>query len=296
MDVIKITPRGYCYGVVDAIELVRKVARDQSAPRPIYVLGQIVHNRHVVEEMATLGVTTLDGEDRLALLEQVETGTIIFTAHGVSPLVRIRATEKGLNVVDATCPDVNKTHTLIQELVAKGYQIIYIGKQGHPEPEGAVGVAPDSVHLVERAADLDALSFPDGQKLAVTNQTTLSQWDTKALMDKAKERWPQIEIYNEICLATQIRQEAVFKFAPDADLVLVVGDARSNNSNRLVQVARELAGTEAHLVDSEADINPDWLKGKAKVAVTSGASTPTQITRAVIKKLESLNKTNGQDS
>lgn len=296
MDVIKITPRGYCYGVVDAIELVRKIARDQTAPRPIYVLGQIVHNRHVVEEMTSLGVITLDGEDRLSLLEQVETGTIIFTAHGVSPLVKIRAKEKGLNVVDATCPDVTKTHTLIHELVAKGYRIIYIGKKGHPEPEGAVGVAPDYVHLVEREADLDALSFPDGQKLAVTNQTTLSQWDTRALMDKAKERWPQTEIYNEICMATQIRQEAVFKFAPDADLVLVVGDPRSNNSNRLVQVARELGGTEAYLVDSEADVNPDWLRGKAKVAVTSGASTPTQITRAVIKKLEGLSKENGKDS
>ncbi len=296
MDVIKITPRGYCYGVVDAIELVRKVAKDQTAPRPIYVLGQIVHNRHVVDEMARLGVVTLDGEDRLALLEQVETGTIIFTAHGVSPLVKIRAKEKGLHVVDATCPDVTKTHTLIQELVAKGYRIIYIGKKGHPEPEGAVGVAPDFVHLVEREVDLDSLNFSEGQRLAVTNQTTLSQWDTKALMDKTKERWPQVEIYNEICMATQIRQEAVFKFAPDADLVLVVGDVRSNNSNRLVQVARELGGTEAYLVDSEADINPQWLQGKAKVAVTSGASTPTQITRAVIKKLEGINKENGRES
>jgi len=296
MDVIKITPRGYCYGVVDAIEMVRKVARDQTAPRPIYVLGQIVHNRHVVQEMASLGVTTLDGEDRLSLLDQVETGTIIFTAHGVSPLVKIRAKEKGLNVVDATCPDVTKTHILIQELVAKGYRIIYIGKKGHPEPEGAVGVAPDHVHLVEVEADLDPLYFSEDQRLAVTNQTTLSQWDTKALMDKVTERWPQAEVYNEICLATQIRQEAVFKFAPDADLVLVVGDERSNNSNRLVQVSRELAGTQAYLVDSETEINPDWLKGKAKVAVTSGASTPTQITRAVIKKLEALSKEKGQDS
>jgi len=296
MDVIKITPRGYCYGVVDAIELVRKVARDQTAPRPIYVLGQIVHNRHVVEEMASLGVITLDGEDRLSLLEQVQTGTLIFTAHGVSPLVKIRAKEMGLNVVDATCPDVTKTHTLIQELVAKGYRIIYIGKKGHPEPEGAVGVAPDHVHLVESEADLETLNFSEGQKLAVTNQTTLSQWDTHALMDKAKKRWPQTEIYNEICLATQIRQEAVFKFAPDADLVLVVGDPRSNNSNRLVQVARELAGTESYLVDSEAEINPDWLKGKSKVAVTSGASTPTQITRAVIKKLEGMRDNPSQNS
>lgn len=289
MEVIKITPRGYCHGVVGAIQLVRRVARDPDVPRPIYVLGQIVHNRHVVEEMDRLGVITLDGDDRLSLLEQIESGTVIFTAHGVSPAVKIRAREKGLHVVDATCPDVTRTHELIAELVSRGYEVIYIGKKGHPEPEGAVGVAPGHVHLVERAEDLDALTFSPGQKLAVTNQTTLSQWDTRALMDQVKARWPQTEVYNEICLATQQRQEAVAKMAPQADLVLVVGDRRSNNSNRLVQVAQELAAREAHLVDSVDEIDPAWLKGKRKVAVTSGASTPTHITRAVIEFLEQYN-------
>lgn len=289
MEVIKITPRGYCHGVVGAIQLVRRVARDPSVPRPIYVLGQIVHNHHVVEEMESLGVITLDGPNRLSLLEQVNEGTVIFTAHGVSPAVKIRAREKGLHVVDATCPDVTKTHELIAELVRRGYEVIYIGKKGHPEPEGAVGVAPDHVHLVEREEDLDALSFAPNQPLAVTNQTTLSQWDTQALMAKVKERWPQTEVYNEICLATQQRQEAVAQMAPQADLVLVVGDRRSNNSNRLVQVARELAAREAHLVDSVDEIDPAWLKGKRKVAVTSGASTPTQVTRAVIQFLEQYN-------
>ncbi|OTA42181.1 MAG: 4-hydroxy-3-methylbut-2-enyl diphosphate reductase [Symbiobacterium thermophilum] len=286
MEVIKITPRGYCHGVVGAIQLVRRVARDPNVPRPIYVLGQIVHNRHVVEEMEALGVITLDGEDRLSLLEQIDSGTVIFTAHGVSPAVKIRAREKGLHVVDATCPDVTRTHELIAELVGRGYEVIYIGKKGHPEPEGAVGVAPGHVHLVERAEDLDALSFRPDQKLAVTNQTTLSQWDTQALMAEVKARWPQTEVYNEICLATQQRQEAVARMAPEADLVIVVGDRRSNNSNRLVQVAREVAGREAYLVDSVEEIDPAWLKGKRRVAVTSGASTPTHITRAVIEFLE----------
>ncbi|HWI52782.1 MAG TPA: 4-hydroxy-3-methylbut-2-enyl diphosphate reductase, partial [Symbiobacteriaceae bacterium] len=179
MDVIKVTPRGYCYGVVDAIQMVKQVARDASVPRPIYILGLIVHNHHVVEEMEQLGVISLDGEDRFALLDQIDQGTVIFTAHGVSPSVKIKAREKGLHVVDATCPDVTKTHTLIGELVAQGYEIIYIGKKGHPEPEGAVGVAPAHVHLVEREPDLAGLQFAPGQKLAVTNQTTLSQWDTK---------------------------------------------------------------------------------------------------------------------
>lgn len=288
MDVIKITPRGYCYGVVDAIQMVKQVAKDPNVPRPIYILGLIVHNHHVVEEMEQLGVISLDGEDRLALLDQVESGTVIFTAHGVSPAVKIKAREKGLHVVDATCPDVTKTHTLIKELVAQGYEIIYIGKKGHPEPEGAVGVAPDHVHLVERESDLTGLSFAPDQKLAVTNQTTLSQWDTRTLMNKIQERWPQTAVYNEICMATQLRQEAVAKTAPEADVVIVVGDKRSNNSNRLVQVAEELAGRQAYLVDNADEVKPEWLEGKQKVAVTSGASTPTQITREVISKIERL--------
>jgi len=296
MDVIKVTPRGYCYGVVDAIQMVKQVAKDPNAPRPIYILGLIVHNHHVVEEMESLGVISLDGEDRLALLEQVDRGTVIFTAHGVSPSVKIKAREKGLHVVDATCPDVTKTHTLIAELVAEGYEIIYIGKKGHPEPEGAVGVAPEHVHLIERETDLAALQFSLEQKLAVTNQTTLSQWDTRALMNRIQERWPRVQIYNEICMATQLRQEAVAKTAPEADVVIVVGDKRSNNSNRLVQVAEELAGRKAYLVDNAAEVDPEWLAGKSKVAVTSGASTPTQITREVIQKLEQIDgKARGGD-
>ncbi len=286
LDVLKITPRGYCYGVVDAIQMVKQVAKDPAIPRPIYVLGLIVHNHHVVEEMESLGVISLDGEDRLSLLDQIDSGTVVFTAHGVSPAVKVRAKQKGLHVVDATCPDVTKTHRLIEELVGQGYEIIYIGKKGHPEPEGALGVAPEHVHLVEREADLAALGFTANQRLAVTNQTTLSQWDTKALMARIRERWPQTEVYNEICLATQLRQEAVANQASEADLVIVVGDKRSNNSNRLVQVAHELAGREAYLVDNVSEVNPDWLKGKRKVAVTSGASTPTQITREVIQFLE----------
>jgi 4-hydroxy-3-methylbut-2-enyl diphosphate reductase len=288
MDVIKISPRGYCYGVVDAIQMVKQVVKDPSKPRPIYILGLIVHNRHVVDELNELGVISLDGEDRVALLDQIDQGTVIFTAHGVSPAVKIKAKQKGLYLVDATCPDVTRTHTLIEELVGQGYEVIYIGKKGHPEPEGAIGVAPEKVHLVESEADVARLHFSQSQKLGVTNQTTLSQWDTQALMTLIKERYPQAEIYNEICMATQLRQEAVAKMAPDADLVIVVGDQRSNNSNRLVQVAQELAGREAHLVDSVAEIDPAWFAGKGTVAVTSGASTPTQITRAVIQRLQEL--------
>lgn len=285
MEVIKITPRGYCHGVVGAIQLVRRVARDPDVPRPIYVLGQIVHNRHVVEEMDRLGVITLDGDDRLSLLEQIESGTVIFTAHGVSPEVRRRAREKGLTIVDATCPDVTRTHDLIREKVAAGYEIIYIGKKNHPEPEGAIGIAPDHVHLIEHESEIADLQL-NTDRIVITNQTTMSQWDIRHIMNKLIEKYPTAEIHNEICLATQVRQEAVAEQAKEADLCIVVGDPRSNNSNRLAQVSEEIAGVKAYRVADVTEINPDWLKPVRKVAVTSGASTPTPITKEVIDYLE----------
>jgi len=288
MEVIKVSPRGYCYGVVDAMEIARKAARDPSLPRPIYVIGLIVHNRFAVEELTSLGIVTLDGPDRASILGQVTEGTVIFTAHGVSPLVQQRAAERGLHVIDATCPDVTKTHDLVRRLAAEGYQILYIGKKGHPEPEGVAGEAPGLVQLVETVADLDAL--PDevrtAPRLAVTTQTTLSQWDTAQLIAEMRRRYPQIEVFNEICHATQVRQEAVAKLAEGADLTIVVGDPRSNNTNRLVQVAEELAGSAAVRVESLGDLKPEMLAGKRRVAITSGASTPSQLTRQVIQFVE----------
>ncbi|CAJ1001336.1 MULTISPECIES: 4-hydroxy-3-methylbut-2-enyl diphosphate reductase [Brevibacillus] len=290
MEVIKISPRGYCYGVVDAMVLALKTAQNFDLPRPIHILGMIVHNAHVVEAFEKLGVKTLDGEDRLALLDKIDKGTVIFTAHGVSPEVRKKAREKGLTVVDATCPDVTKTHDLIREKVAEGYHVIYIGKKGHPEPEGAVGIAPDRVHLVQTVDEIEALNLPV-DKLIVTNQTTMSQWDVKHLMDAIIKRFPQVEVYNEICLATQVRQEAVAEQAGEADLCIVVGDPRSNNSNRLAQVAEEIAGVPAYRIADLSELNLEWLKGKKKVAVTSGASTPTPLTKEVIQFLEQYDET-----
>lgn len=291
MEVVKITPRGYCYGVVDAMVLARKTAENLDLPRPIYILGMIVHNKHVVDAFEDEQIITLDGEDRLKLLDQIDKGTVIFTAHGVSPEVRKKAREKGLTIVDATCPDVTKTHDLIREKTAEGYEIIYVGKSGHPEPEGALGVAPNHVHLVETEEDIEKLPFTN-EKLLVTNQTTMSQWDTAHLMNKVKERYPHVEIHNEICLATQERQEAVAEQAKETDLLIVVGDPRSNNSNRLAQVAQEIAKVEAYRVADVTEIEIDWLKGKKKVGVTAGASTPTPITREVIKFLEQFDESN----
>lgn len=285
MKVVKISPRGYCYGVVDAMVIAQNAALDKTLPRPIYILGMLVHNSHVTEAFKKEGIYTLDGKNRKEILEKVTEGTVIFTAHGVSPEVRRLAKEKGLTVIDATCPDVTRTHDLILSKKTQGYQVIYIGKKGHPEPEGAVGIAPDIVHLVETEADVDALDI-HCDKLIVTNQTTMSAWDVQNVMDRVKEKYPHVEIYNEICNATQTRQEAVAEQAKDCDLTIVVGDPKSNNSNRLAQVSEEIAGTKAYRIADVTELKLEWLKDVNVVGVTSGASTPTPITKEVITFLE----------
>lgn len=285
MKVIKIAPRGYCYGVVDAMVIARNAALDKTLPRPIYILGMIVHNKHVTDAFEEEGIITLDGQNRKEILEQVHSGTVIFTAHGVSPEVRKIAEEKGLVTLDATCPDVTKTHDLIKEKEKEGYYVIYIGKKGHPEPEGAVGVAPHAVSLVETLEDLEQLEI-NHEKILVTNQTTMSQWDVADLMKRIQEKFPQAEFHKEICLATQVRQEAVAKQAGEADVLIVVGDPKSNNSNRLAQVSEEIAHTRAYRISDISELKLEWLKDASSVAVTAGASTPTPITKEVINFLE----------
>ncbi len=285
MEVHVIKPQGYCYGVVLAMKKAKQVG--DSTEGPVYGLGQMVHNRHMIEELAEHNVVTVDGPNRVGILEQISAGTVIFTAHGVSPQVRALAARKGLRTVDATCPDVTRTHDLVTRLAADGYHIVYIGKHGHPEPEGAIGNAPDQVHLVETMAEVEALDLPPG-RLAVTTQTTMSLWDTQDMVDRLRERFPNIEVHNEICSATQDRQTAAVEQAALCDVVIVVGDERSSNTNRLVDAVRERAGKPAYRVDNAEDIDPNWLRGARKVGVTAGASTKTQITRAVIRRLEGL--------
>ncbi|GIP27961.1 4-hydroxy-3-methylbut-2-enyl diphosphate reductase [Paenibacillus sp. J23TS9] len=291
MEVIKISPRGYCYGVVDAMVLARQAAQNLDLPRPIYILGMIVHNSHVTNSFEDEGIITLDGANRLDILDQVEKGTVIFTAHGVSPEVRKIARDKGLTTVDATCPDVTKTHDLIRDKVADGYEVIYIGKKGHPEPEGAIGIAPDHVHLIEKEEEIAELKI-SSSRIIITNQTTMSQWDIKHIVKRLLELFPSAEVHNEICLATQVRQEAVAEQAGQADLVIVVGDPRSNNSNRLAQVSEEIAHVTAYRIADITELKREWLEGISKVAVTSGASTPTPITKEVINYLEQYDPNN----
>ncbi len=288
MEVVRITPRGYCHGVVEAIRIAKRVGSERAQGEKVTMLGYLVHNEHVTRELEEHGVALVDAPDRMKGLDQIESGTVVFTAHGISPLVVDEAKRRGLNVVDATCSDVTRTHDLVRRLTDEGHHVVYIGKRGHPEPAGALGVAPHATTLVETIEEVDDLDFPPGTKLAVTCQTTLSMWDTKAIIDRLVERYPDIAVHNEICLATQERQEAAVLAATDVDCVVVVGSRRSSNSLRLVQVVEDRAGKPAFLVDTADEVRPEWFAGMRTIGVTAGASTPTQLTRAVIQLIESL--------
>ena len=285
MEVLKITPRGYCHGVVDAFRIAKRVREETDGP--VHMLGMLVHNTHATDGLQEQGIALVDPPDRLKGLDQIKNGTVIFTAHGVSPQVKARATELGLTAVDATCSDVVRTHELVADLARSGYEVVYIGRKGHPEPEGVIGEAPGRVHLVQDPADIDALELT-GDRVAVTCQTTLSVWDTEDLIGRVKARYPNAEVHNEICQATQERQEAAVEAARLVDLVIVVGSPRSSNSLRLVEVVKKLGGKPAYLVDRLEDLDLAWFKGAKKVGVTSGASTPTQLTRRVIEHIEAL--------
>jgi 4-hydroxy-3-methylbut-2-en-1-yl diphosphate reductase len=284
MEVVRITPRGYCHGVVTALRIAREVA-EQGGGEPVHMLGHLIHNTHATRELEELGVTLVDPPTRLEGLDAIERGVVIFTAHGVSPEVLRRAEARGLRTVDATCVDVQRTHDLVRELAGRGYEIVYVGRRGHPEPEGVMGEAPGHVHLVQDLADVEALDIRS-ERLAVTCQTTLSIWDTEELIEAVRRRYPGCEVHNEICRATQDRQEAAVRAAAGVDVVIVVGSPRSSNSRRLVEVVRTIAGKPAHLVDTVEELRPEWFQGARRVGVTSGASTPTHLTRRVVEHLE----------
>ena len=288
MEVVRITPRGYCHGVVEAIRIAKRVGTERAAGERVTMLGYLVHNEHVTRDLEAHGVALVDAPDRMKGLDQIESGTVVFTAHGISPQVVAEAERRGLNVVDATCSDVTRTHDLVRRLTDEGRHVVYIGKRGHPEPAGALGVAPGMTTLVERIEEVDELDFPPGTPLAVTCQTTLSMWDTTAIIDRLVERFPEIAVHNEICLATQQRQEAAVLAATDVDCVVVVGSRRSSNSLRLVQVVEERAGKPALLVDNASELREEWFTGMRRVGVTAGASTPTQLTREVIAAIEAF--------
>jgi 4-hydroxy-3-methylbut-2-enyl diphosphate reductase len=280
--VLLAAPRGFCAGVDRAIEIVELALEVHGAP--VYVRHEIVHNRHVVERLRSIGAVFTDD------LAEVPPGSLlIFSAHGVSPAVREQARARGLRVLDATCPLVTKVHVEALRYAREGYEIVLVGHRGHVEVEGTLGHAPERMLLVERVEDVTRLRVRDPERLGVLTQTTLSVDDTSEILDALRARFPRIRIpsRDDICYATQNRQNAVKAIARRADVVVVVGAQSSSNSNRLVEVARA-QGTPARLVESADGLDEAWLASAHAVGVTAGASTPDPLVREAVARLERM--------
>ncbi|MBV5286033.1 MAG: 4-hydroxy-3-methylbut-2-enyl diphosphate reductase [Methyloversatilis discipulorum] len=282
MDVLLANPRGFCAGVERAIAIVERALEQYGAP--IYVRHEVVHNKFVVDSLRAKGAIFIDD---LALVP--EGATLIFSAHGVPQTVRHDAASRGLRVFDATCPLVTKVHVEVAKMRDAGREIIMIGHKGHPEVEGTMGQAEGGMYLVETVADVQSLQVTDPDKLAYVTQTTLSVDDAQIIVDALRARFPTIvgPKRDDICYATQNRQDAVKFMAPRSDLVLVVGSPNSSNSNRLREVAEQF-GVPAHLIDNASQIDPAWLAGRKRIGVTAGASAPEVLVDAVIARLREL--------
>ena len=270
-------PRGYCAGVDRAVQTVERALELYGAP--VYVRKEIVHNKHVVEQLRERGAIFVDEID-----ESVPEGaTTVFSAHGVSPAVHAQAAERGLSTIDATCPLVTKVHVEAKKFAADGYTIVLIGHAGHEEVEGTMGEAPEHIVLVESEADVDALEVEDPSRMAYISQTTLSVDETRTIINRLREKFPQIAgpRTDDICYATTNRQAAVKQMAVECDLVLVIGSQNSSNSLRLVDVARDY-GTESYLIDNAGQVDEAWLDGKRVVGISSGASAPEELVERLV--------------
>lgn len=282
MEVLLANPRGFCAGVDRAIEIVERALELFGAP--IYVRHEVVHNKFVVESLRARGAVFIED-----LAEVPPGSTLIFSAHGVSQAVRKEAEARGLKVFDATCPLVTKVHLEVARMRKQGKEVVMIGHKGHPEVEGTMGQAEGGMHLVEKPEDVAGLSVADANNLAYVTQTTLSMDDASRIVAALKQRFPNISgpKKDDICYATQNRQDAVKTLAQQCDVVIVVGSPNSSNSNRLREVARNI-GVDAYMVDNAGQIDPGWLQGKKKVGVTAGASAPEVLVQEVISRLEEL--------
>lgn len=288
MKVYQVVPRGYCKGVIRAIEIAKK----QTNQDDTYILGMIVHNQYIVDALENLGIKTIDkkGASREELLNKVNKGTIIITAHGASKQIIKKAQAKNLNVIDATCPDVIRTHDLIIKNLHEQKEILYIGKSGHPESEGALSIDPKHIHLIETKKDIDNLD--PNLSYVMTNQTTMSLYDVYDLCEYAKDVLNNVTIAKETCQATTIRQEAIAKINDDVDVVFIVGDPHSNNTQKLASISSSKAKKTTYMIESVNDITLEMLKDKKAAAVSSGASTPTYLTNQVISYLEQFDYCN----
>ncbi|KAK49876.1 4-hydroxy-3-methylbut-2-enyl diphosphate reductase [Caballeronia jiangsuensis] len=282
VEILLAQPRGFCAGVDRAIEIVERAIKLFGAP--IYVRHEIVHNAYVVADLRKKGAIFIE-----ELSDVPEGATLIFSAHGVSKAVRGEAEARGLRVFDATCPLVTKVHIEVAKMRQEGFDIVMIGHKGHPEVEGTMGQSGEGMHLVEDIEDVLKLDLPDPQRIAYVTQTTLSVDDASAIIDALKEKYPDVKEpkKQDICYATQNRQDAVKFLAPQCDVVIVVGSPNSSNSSRLREVA-EKRGIPAYMVDSPTQIDPRWVEGKKRIGVTAGASAPEVLAQAVIARLREL--------
>jgi len=280
MKILLTNPRGFCAGVIMAIDTVEEALKIVGAP--LYVYHEIVHNRHVVEQFEKCGVTFVDHID-----DAPENSTVVFSAHGVSPAVRQRAKARGCTLIDATCPLVTKVHLEAIRYARQGYKILLIGHAGHDEVVGTVGEAPDAITIVESPEDVANLPFEDQGELVYLTQTTLSLNDANTIIEAIKKKYPDITSppSEDICYATTNRQHAVQTITPEADLVLVVGSKNSSNSLRLTEIA-EHQGTAAHLVDDVSEIDGAWLEGVETLLLTAGASAPEHLVQEIVEHLK----------
>ncbi len=279
--VLLASPRGYCAGVDRAVQTVERALDIYG--EPVYVRKEIVHNKHVVEQLRSRGAIFVEEET-----EVPEGAVTVFSAHGVAPTVHKNAADRALRTIDATCPLVTKVHVEAKKFAADGYTIVLIGHAGHEEVEGTMGEAPENIVLVETEEDVDRLEIEDETKIAHISQTTLSVDETTAIIARLRERFPNIigPRTDDICYATTNRQAAVKELVNHCDLVLVIGSRNSSNSNRLVEVSRE-RGVDAYLIDNESQVQDDWLAGKRVVGITSGASAPEELVTRLVAFFES---------
>ena len=281
-EILLAEPRGFCAGVDRAIEIVERALQKFGAP--IYVRHEIVHNTYVVNDLKTKGAIFIEA------LDDVPPGaTLVFSAHGVSRAVQDEASARGFRIFDATCPLVTKVHVEVAKLHKEGFEFIMIGHKGHPEVEGTMGQLDSGIHLVEDVADVARVQPTQTVRLALVTQTTLSMDDAAAIAAAVKARFPQVREpkQQDICYATQNRQDAVKLMSPQVDVVIVVGSPTSSNSNRLREVARKL-GTESYMVDSADELQADWFNGRQRVGLTAGASAPEILVRQVIDRIKAL--------
>ena len=281
-EVVLAEPRGFCAGVERAIEIVERALHKFGAP--IYVRHEIVHNTYVVDDLKQKGAIFIE-----ELAEVPPGATLVFSAHGVSQSVRKEAAARGFSIFDATCPLVSKVHMEVAKLSREGYHFIMIGHKGHPEVEGTMGQLDSGIYLVEDVDDVERLEVAQSERLAVVTQTTLSVDDAAQILAAVKRRFPDVRQpkRQDICYATQNRQDAVKVMAPGCDVVIVVGSPNSSNSNRLREVAEHM-GAQAYMVDSAADLRAEWIAGRRRVGVSAGASAPEVLVRELIERLKAL--------